>query len=126
MEYAVSRGNGNDGVSRMYPDYVVTTDEPYLLARLAAVSEFKPGYGRRWCRDRMQVDGEAEYGISTTIYDPPGRDGAGYSDHNGAWRIWEVYPADQVSDRSEAPRFDSLEGAFGAALVRAARKREAA
>ena len=125
ITYAVSSGNGNDGVSRLYPGYTVATNEPWLLAELAAVSEFKAGHGRRWCREHLDVDGEAEYGISATLYDPPGRDGAGWSEHNGAWKIWEIYPAgDAVSDNNSAPHFDSLDDCFGRQLVAAARKRQ--
>lgn len=116
--YAVSSGNGNDGVSHLYPDYIVRTSEPWLLALLAATSDFKPGKGRRWCRDNVQIEGEAEYTISACLYDPPGRDGAGWCDANGAWRIYEVYPAaDAVSDRSECPRYGALEACFGSREV---------
>lgn len=124
--YAVSSGNGNDGVSQLYPNYCVETDEPWLLAQLAAVSEFKNKHYRRWCRENLEVDGEAEYTITAMLLDPPGRDGHGYSEHNGAWRLWEIYTVQgRVSERSECPQYDSLDECFGKAMVVAARRKEA-
>lgn len=120
--YAVSSGNGNNGVSHMFPDYIVSTNDPWLLARLAATTDFKPGKGRQWCRKNLEIDGEADYTISATLYDPPGRDGAGWSEHNGAWSIYEVHPWDDSEDDREKPRYDSLESCFGAREVATERR----
>ncbi len=69
--YGVSFGNGNDGVSHMYPNFFVRTCEPYTLAAAAMLSDFKPSEGVAWASENMEVDGDAEYGISATLYDPP-------------------------------------------------------
>lgn len=69
--YGVSFGNGNDGVSHMWPNFYVKTCEPWTLAAAAMLSDFKPGEGVAWCAENVQIDGEAEYGISATLYDPP-------------------------------------------------------
>jgi hypothetical protein len=69
--YGVSSGNGNDGVSRTWPNYYVRTCEPYALARCAMLSEFKEGEGQAFALESMEIDGEAEYGITTMILDPP-------------------------------------------------------
>jgi hypothetical protein len=69
--YGVSSGNGNDGVSRTWPNYYVRTCEPYALARCAMLSEFKEGEGQTFALEAMEIDGEAEFGISAMILDPP-------------------------------------------------------
>jgi hypothetical protein len=69
--YAVSSGNGNDGVSHLFPDYIVKTDHPYALARLAALTTFKHGKGQAWCEENLDVDGEAEYTIYATLMESP-------------------------------------------------------
>lgn len=70
--YGVSFGNGNDGVSRSWPSFWVKTCEPYTLAAAGMLSEFTPGEGQIWCAENMQIDGEADYGIDATLYNPPG------------------------------------------------------
>ena len=115
IRYAVSSGNGNDGVSQLYPRYIVTTNEPWLLARLAAVTEFKAGHGRRWCRNNLDLDGESAYTIYAVLHDPPAREGRGYGEHNGAWSIWEVFPAE--GEYSGKPEYDSLDDCFGRRTV---------
>ncbi len=67
--YAVSSGNGNDGVSHMFPDYYVMTNDPYRLATLAMVSGFKKEF-KEAALDACEVDGEAGYTVSATIYNP--------------------------------------------------------
>lgn len=69
--YGVSFGNGNDGVSHRWPNYYVRTCEPYILAAAAMLSDFHPGEGQVWCAEHCEVDGEATYGISATLYNPP-------------------------------------------------------
>lgn len=67
--YGVSTGNGNDGVSHIFPDYYVKTNEPWRLAELAALSEFKAGEGQEWARENMEIDGEADHTISVVFYE---------------------------------------------------------
>jgi len=71
--YGVSTGDGNNGVSHMFPDYYVRTDDPWLLARAAAYGCWKP---QCWPQlsDALQVDGESEFIISAWLYagDEPG------------------------------------------------------
>jgi hypothetical protein len=127
--YGVSIGNGNDGVSRMYADYYVKTDDPWRLARLAAISTFKPGAGQSWAQRHVDVDGDADFGIYATLFNPPcedtadgeypdsdnpedEEDGRNWSDGNGAWTIFEIFPEDEPRDGR--PAFDSIEDAFSA------------
>lgn len=111
--YAVCSGNGNDGVSHRFPDYYVRTCDPYALAALAMVSAFEPR-SMRWAKENVEVDGDAEYGLSATIFDPPGREGVGYSEHNGAWRIIEIERVDDPKKHNLAgrPEYTSLSEAF--------------
>ena len=117
--YGVSHGNGNDGVSHMYANYYVMTDQPYRLAELACLGEMKES---AWdlVQPEIWVDGEADYTISATVLDPPGEegemdDGGSWSDANGAWHITEVFPEDEPRDG--APIYDSLEEAFSPELL---------
>jgi len=66
--YGVSFGDGSNGVSHMYPDYYVRTASPWELARLAMLHSFKPEWHEA-ADNAMDLDGDAEYGISATIYD---------------------------------------------------------
>jgi len=135
--YAVSSGNGNDGVSHLYPDYYVRTCEPYRLAELAMVNTISSDY-RAWAVEQCEVDGEAEYTISAVIYDPPDDDsdrdhsqcedgedcegceqcegeGTSWSNANGAWIIVEVFPVDETNGRALA--YTSLNDAFDADML---------
>jgi len=117
--YGVSSGNGNDGVSHSWPDYYVRAcpADTYRIAELAMVDTFTEGEGKAWARDNVEVEGEAEYTISATIYDPPSDDDESedseesWSEFNGAWQIIEVFPYGGEPD-TRAPQFDSLESAF--------------
>jgi hypothetical protein len=112
--YGVSSGNGNDGVSQMYPDYCVRTCDPWSLARLAAITAMNERY-QDWASEVVEVDGEAEYTISATILDPPDApcdDGSSWSDSNGAWHIVEVFPVDEPDERMIAYD-DGLAATFG-------------
>lgn len=42
--YGVSTGDGNNGVSHMFPDYYVLTDDPWELAERAAKSDLNPEF----------------------------------------------------------------------------------
>lgn len=72
--YGVSSGDGNNGVSHMFADYYVRTNDPYRLAELALLAEFRPGKGQAWARANAEIDGEAEYTISAMILNPPCED----------------------------------------------------
>ena len=67
--YGVSYGNGNDGVSQIYPSFYVFTSDPYRAAELAMVAQFKAEWKAR-AAEAVIVDGEAEYTVAATIYDP--------------------------------------------------------
>lgn len=123
--YAVSFGNGNNGVSHLFPDYYVHTDDPWTLASAAQLGTFKAHWVDH-VKEEMEVDGEADYTISAVIYDPPDDpycdDGSLWSDTNGAWSICEVFPVtdDDLPDRSDPwhkPMYDSLEDCFDAELL---------
>jgi hypothetical protein len=138
--YGVSFGNGNNGVSHMFPDYYVRTSDPWSLARLAVIASFKTP-GQRWSAESVNVDGESEYTISAVIYDPPAdtadgfpeespnygscdadeseedSDGGSYSEHNGAWLICEVFPEDESDLRDGKMVYDSIIDAIGAGVV---------
>jgi hypothetical protein len=140
--YGVSSGNGNNGVSHMWPEYYVRTCEPYRLAQLAIVSPFNADrYG--WAIEHSEVDGEADYTIWAMIVDPPSddtddrdhsmcedgdecegcdqceTDESSWSDVNGAWMIVEVFAIDNMDDEcSRAYRYDGgLTEAFTADLL---------
>lgn len=111
--YAVSYGNGNEGLSRMWPDFKVWADPDtlYEIARLAMVTR---GFASKaWVRRNVQVDEVGPDAVQAVLYDPPGRDGAGWSEHNGAWQLCEVYPADETFEASEAPSYETPLAAFG-------------
>lgn len=115
--YGVSSGNGNDGVSHMFADYYVYTDDPWRLARLALVSSFKDGWKER-ALDVAEIDGEADHTISAVIYDPlddeqdDGEEEESWSSVNGAWLIVDVFPEDEP--REGRLIYYSLEHAFAA------------
>jgi hypothetical protein len=115
--YGVSSGNGNDGVSHMFADYYVYTDDPWRLAKLALVSGFKDEY-KESALDVCEIDGESDYTIAAVIYDPldeePGEDDEeSWCSVNGAWFIVEVFPEDDA--REGRPLFYSLSHAFDSA-----------
>lgn len=68
--YGVSFGNGNDGVSHTFARFYVRTCEPYILAAAAVLSEFNAGAGQEFAAVNMEIEGEAEYGISAMILNP--------------------------------------------------------
>lgn len=112
--YKFSFGNGNDGVSHIFCDGVLRTSDPFRLAELVMLESFAPAYVD-WAQENVEVDGEADYTVSATVYDPPddpadhdhsncadGEDCDGceecmpesYSEVNGAWIICDVFLAD--------------------------------
>lgn len=72
--YAVSSGNGNDGVSHHFPDYYVRTTDPYTLAKAAVVSSFTDEFQDQ-AADELDVSGEIDFGgIQACLYEPLDRD----------------------------------------------------
>ena len=116
--YGVSYGNGNDGVSHIFADFYVTTDDPYRLAKLAMVSQFKPEFLAKAIQS-THVDGEAEYSIQAVIYEPldwePEGEDDSYCDANGAAHLVDVFPEDEPRDGR--PTYDSITEAFSADLI---------
>jgi hypothetical protein len=130
--YAVSYGNGNDGVSHMHPDFYCRTDKPYDLARLAIITNMTSDNGKAWASEQVDVDGEAEWTISAMLLDPPEYtadgdvdvslcdDGSSWSESNGAWMIAEVFESDyepNADDPWATPIHDGLDACFGADVV---------
>ena len=112
--YGVSSGDGNDGVSRMFPDYYVWTNDPWELARQAAMSELNEDV-----HDEIEVDGESDYGVSAVVHDDLGDDGEPI-DLGYAAYILEVFPVDledvqaAKADPWGRPCYDSLIATFAA------------
>jgi hypothetical protein len=71
--YGVSSGNGNDGVSHLWPDYYCRTSDPWTLAKAALVSHFNPKWMAQASKE-CELDGEAEYTISAVLYEPLDRE----------------------------------------------------
>jgi len=137
--YGVSSGDGNNGVSHMFADYYVRTNEPWTLARAAMLAEFKTGKGHAFALANMEIDGEAEYTISAMILNPPcedtedgsypecdneeeAEDGRNWSEANGAWLIVEVFPDNEP--REGRPVYESIDDALSEDVVALARKEE--
>lgn len=108
--YGVSSGNGNDGVSHMFPDYYVKTADPWRLAEVAMLDKFKPEF-MPWAKSEMDIDGEAEFTICACLYNPMDDEDGSYCDYNGAWYILEVFPVVEDEMRDGTPSYDSLEEA---------------
>lgn len=137
--YGVSFGDGNNGVSHIYPAYYVRTAAPYDLALAALLSEFKSGHGQAWAKRHAEVDGESDYTIRATLSCPPcedsndgeypelpedveyedAEDGRNWDMHNGAWMICEVFPEDEPREGVQV--YDSLEDALTEDVVTLAR-----
>ena len=114
--YGVSSGNGNDGVSHIFADYYVTTEDPWRLAELAMLTSFKPKF-RDQVREEMVIDGESDFTIYAVLYEPldePERDDEGealsWCEANGAWMIIEVFPEDEP--REGVMVYGSIDEAF--------------
>jgi hypothetical protein len=105
--YGVSYGDGNDGVSQLFPDFYVRTAHPWDLARAAAVSAVAPAY-QAWAAAEVQVDGEADYTLHATLLEGPD----GETAYGAAWFICEVFPVEGDEMRDEPSRFDGLAAAF--------------
>jgi hypothetical protein len=106
--YGVSHGNGNDGVSHLHPDFIVKTDQPWRLARIALASVFKD---RKWALEAAEIDGEAEFTIAACIHEGP----KGETEFGAAYHITEVFPVSEDDrERARCPIYDSLADAFSA------------
>lgn len=139
--YGVSSGNGNSGVSHMFADYYVRTNDPWRLAELACVSDWKEGVGQAWAMRHMEIDGDSKYVISVCLYDSPCEesedgeypeltpeqeaeglteenleDGRNWNDNNGAYAIYEIFPA-KDSETRDRPVYESLESCFESGLL---------
>ena len=119
VSFAISYGNGNAGVSHLHANFTVTASDgdEFLIARLAIISNFR-GSARRFAARNLFVYEHGDGSAQAVIYDPP--NGRGWSDHNGAWRLADVYPAGEITN--DPPHYDSLDAAFGRQLVAAHRK----
>lgn len=104
--YGVSTGNGNDGVSQMYPDYYVYTRFPFELAEFHGVQQWAKKH-EEWARENVEVDGEADYTITATFYEGPN----GETQFGAAEMIVEVFPVDEVD--MGISTFDGLTAALG-------------
>lgn len=87
--YGVSFGNGNDGVSHMWPNYYVRTADPFQLAAAAIVANWNDDDMRAYAAENAEIDGEADYTICATILNPPDDDGS---------NEWRCGKCDYVSD----------------------------
>lgn len=119
--YGVSTGNGNDGVSHMFANYYVFTDDPWLLAHAATIDNFEPGPWRDLAVN-ADVDGEADYTISAVIYEGP----EGETEFGAAVFILEVFPADDEyhQERRDDPyriSYNSIEEAQSPEAIALAR-----
>lgn len=144
--FAVSFGNGNNGVSHGWPNYYCrcTSEQAFDLATAAMLSEFKEGAGQAWAAENCEVDGEADYTITAMILDPPADDDdsddsdddESWSSFNGAWMLCEVYDASEaynvpddiasptdgtVTGQFDMPAYNSLDECFTAELLALAR-----
>lgn len=120
--YAVSYGNGNDGVSHVFPDFYCRTDKPYELARLAIITSVIDPF-HSWADSEAMIDGEADYTISATLLEGPD----GETEFGAAWLIAEVFPVDDsegeltrvANDPYGKPIYNGIEACFGADVLAA-------
>ena len=134
--YGVSSGDGNNGVSQLFPDYIVKTDDPWQLAYLASLSEFKAGEGQEWAKENMEIDGEEDYTIYVIFMESAETqeerkeleeqaEARGEEfDHDSfgcdyAWLILEIFPLKWDEDMSQCQVYESLEDCFGEEFVKA-------
>lgn len=101
--YGVSYGNGNDGVSHSYPNYMVYTDDPWTLARAAMVSQWKD---KVWTNENVDLDHNGDEMVSATIYEGP----EGETEFGAAYMIAEVFPVN-VTEHN-CPQYDNLYTTF--------------
>lgn len=102
--YGVSFGNGSDGVSRLNPEFIVRTAHPFELARLAHIDTWKDGEGKTFAAANVEVDGDAEHYISSTLYEGPD----GETVDGAAFEIVEVYPIEDITDHDSDLVYGSI------------------
>jgi len=107
--YGVSSGNGNDGVSQSFPDYLVFTSDPWFVARAAMVQLWKD---EAWANSVVDIDGDAEYTISATIYEGP----HGETEFGAAASIVEVFPISE-HDNYNCQKYECIYDAFSIATL---------
>ena len=87
--YLYRQGDGNEG---NYPQFVVelTDDEsPYAALRALVVNRYiEGGAVRAYVTSEIEIDGEAEYGVSATVYEGP----EGEQAFGAAWITAELEP----------------------------------
>lgn len=112
--YGVSYGNGNDGVSHLYPAFYCRTDRPYDLARLALITLVSDVY-QVWAKDSLGIDGEADYTISAMLREGPD----GETEFGAAFLIVDVFPDDYEGPRDAYDKllYANLVDCFGADVV---------
>jgi hypothetical protein len=109
--YAVSYGNGNDGLSRLWPDFTLWCD-PGAIGDVARVAMITRGFASpRWVKANVEIGEEYNDAVQACLLNPPRS--PDWCEANGAWKLCEVYLADEADDRSEAPEFVNPVAAFG-------------
>lgn len=105
--YGVSYGNGNDGVSQLFPNFYVWTDDPYNVARLAMIGQFGAKEDMEYAAEAVDVDGEAGCTVSATILDPPDDEpeGRGYYRCDNCANHWKEEAKEDES--KECPKCGS-------------------
>ena len=103
--YGVSVGDGNDGVSHLHYDYSISVPdglEVYDFTNYLIRNLFVPG-SYRWAKRNVMTSGEPEYTFALYWLDPP--KSPGWSEHNGSWKIIEVFPL-SPDDIRERPHYE--------------------
>lgn len=115
--YGVSSGNGNDGVSHLFADYYVRTDDPWRLAECAIASEFKPEYQCN-ALEVAEIDGDPAHTISAVIFSETdvasSVTGLDEDDLDSAFLIVDVFPVEHEDIRETVPAYNSLTECFDA------------
>ena len=96
--YLYRHGDGNEG---NFPRYVVTLADnecPYRALESLVLNMYHPGPVRDYIKANLQTEGEADYGVSTAVYEGP----EGEMAFDAAWMTAELEPADD----SDMKRFD--------------------
>lgn len=109
--YGVSHGNGNDGVSHIFAAYYVRTNDPWRLAHLALIGEFKPEWQSKALAE-ADIDGDSDYTVTACIHHP--LDSQEW-DRDYTYHITEVFPEDKP--RPGVALYESLEEAFTPELL---------
>lgn len=115
--YGVSFGNGNDGVSQLYPCFWVHTGNPWELARVALADRFNASFVA-WAKDAMITNGEAEYTITAMLPEGP----HGETEFGAAYMLCEVFPSDAADADEYSMIYPSTEAAIGADTLGVFRK----